>query len=77
MGLKICIREDKYTIDTLEMIPHPKVDEIVEVTKVLRDEDGTFYVLLGYNPWTYDANCFRDLTLSDIEKIKNSNEIFI
>jgi hypothetical protein len=77
MGLKICIREDKYTIDTLEMIPHPKVDEIVEVTEVLRDEDGTFYVLLGYNTWMYDANCFRDLTLSDIEKIKNSNEIFI
>jgi len=77
MGLKICIREDNYTIDTLEMIPHPKVDEIVEVTKVVKDEDGVFYYLSGYDKWMYDANCFRDLNLNDIEKIKNSNKIFV
>lgn len=75
MGLKICIREDSYTIDTLEMIPHPKVDEIVEVTKTVRDEDGTFYCLKHYDVYMYDANCFRELTLMDIENIKRSYEI--
>lgn len=31
--LLICIREDNYTIDTLELINCPKINEIVEYEK--------------------------------------------
>lgn len=65
----ICVREDNYCIDDLVMINHPKIDEIVKVERVVVDEDGTWLYLMGYPVYMYDANCFRELTLEDVNKL--------
>lgn len=64
--LLICIREDCYCIDTLVMINHPKINDIVEVEQIVRDQDGTWLCLKGYDVDMFDASCFRKATLSDI-----------
>ena len=72
--LLICIREDNYCIDTLTIIEHPKVDQIVEVKKVIKDEDGTWLVLKGYDVDMFDVNCFRKLKLEDINLLQQKLE---
>lgn len=67
--LLICIREDNYTIDTLEFIKCPKVDDFVEVRAVKRDQDGVWLILKGYDVDMFDANCFRKATLEDTNKL--------
>jgi len=63
--LLICKREDVYYTDTLEMCKHyPKINEIVEVEQVIKDEDGIWLCLVGYDEDMFDANCFRKLNLS-------------
>ena len=65
----VCIREDCYNIDTLVMIKSfPKIDEVVQVEKVVKDEDGVWLCLIGYNEDMYDANCFRPFTLADYKQ---------
>ena len=72
--LLICIREDNYCIDTLEMIKHPQINEVVEVEDVVKDIDGVWLCLIGYSIYMFDANCFRRLNLEDI-KLMNSKEV--
>ena len=61
--LLICIREDNYCIDTLEMIRHPQINEIVEVRRVVVDEVGVWLCLFGYHGDLFDVICFKKLTL--------------
>jgi len=75
--LLICTREDSYCIEDLKMISHPKLNEIVEVVKVTKDEDGTWLELLGYNEYIYDSSCFRQLSLNDINSILNKEIVSV
>ena len=74
--LLVCIREDAYCIETLEMVKCPKLNEIVEVLRVIKDEDGTWLCLKGYieEDITFDVNCFRKATLEDIKRLINVSE---
>lgn len=74
--LVICIREDNYCIDTLTLVKHPKINDIVEVEKVVKDEEGIWLWIVGYDVDMFDANCFRRITLQDINNlIKEKTEI--
>lgn len=70
--LLICTREDNYCIETFQMVKHPKINDVVEVEKVVKDEDGTWLSLLGYKDDMFDSNCFRRLSLKDINKLMES-----
>jgi len=72
--LLICIREDNYCIDTLEMVKYPQINEVVEVEQVIKDIDGVWLCLIGYDIDMFDSNCFRKLTLEDI-KLMVSEEV--
>lgn len=65
----VCKREDPYCIDTLEIVNHPRVGEFVEVEQEKEDEDGTWLCLVGYDSM-FDANCFREINMNDIEALK-------
>ena len=69
--LLICIREDNYCIDTLTLVKHPQINEVVEVQGVVKDIDGVWLCLIGYDIDMFDANCFRRLTLKDINSLVN------
>lgn len=67
--LLICTREDAYCIETLQMINCPKLNEIVEVERVIKDDDGIWLCLVNYPIDMFDSNCFRKLSLKDIDSL--------
>ena len=70
-NLLICIREDNYCIEELKLIEHPKVNEIVQIENVFEDDDGVWLSLIGYDDYIYDANCFKQISLKEINALVN------
>ena len=64
----VCIREDNYCIETLQMVNHPKIGEFVQVEKIIKDEDGTWLCLVGYTEDMFDIACFRPIQLQDLKQ---------
>lgn len=64
----ICIREDNYTIDTLQIVKCPKIGEFVQVEKIVKDEDGTWLCLVDYSENMFDIACFRPIQLQDLKQ---------